>query len=164
SADGEADRIFTTLVTHAFGPDTTGREELYYKTRFFTARLQARMRYLLSQSDLKDDGTGGRQALSLSQDDTAQLNEVVGEMWLASRKLYQSWGCLSYDLTLCDGRAATGAKIAPGDKEAMAKWEHRLGVQFAADKTLTRGEAEGILGLAKGIQDVLLASPAGSAA
>ncbi|KAJ2773633.1 hypothetical protein IWQ57_001210 [Coemansia nantahalensis] len=151
--DGAApDPVLAALVTHAFGPDGAGRDEPYYRARFFTARLQARLRYQLQQGDA--------QAIALSPDDATQLNEVVGEMWLAARRLYQSWGCLSYDLALCDGQADRGPKVAPATRDAMARWEARLGTQFAAGKRLSRREAEDIHALARDIQASLLARPA----
>ncbi|KAJ2693459.1 hypothetical protein H4R19_006010 [Coemansia spiralis] len=156
AADAAPDPVFAALVTRAFGPGTVGRESLYFKARFFTARLQAHMRYLLEQQQQEQSRT---EAIALSRDDAAQLNEIVGEIWLASRKLYQSWGCLSYDLTLCDGHGAKGPKIAAADREAMAKWEARLGGQFAAGKPLSRSEAEDIYALARDTQAVLLANP-----
>ncbi|KAJ2780432.1 hypothetical protein H4R18_003451 [Coemansia javaensis] len=156
--DGEQpamDRAFASLVKHAFGPGAAERSTLYYKTRFFTARLQSRMRYELQR---------GGPAAALSQDDAAQLNEMVEEMWLASRRLHQSWGCMSYDLALCDGGAAKAAKggpaAGPGEQAALAEWEGRLGRRFTAGRALSRSDAEAIHSLAKGVQDVLLSDAA----
>ncbi|KAJ2004927.1 hypothetical protein GGI04_002355 [Coemansia thaxteri] len=166
-------RILTLLVQNAFRYQQEGHADLYHQTRFFTARMQARMRYIAAQPDSEGDApssmaptntgglTGGVEndtTLELAQAEVDQLNSIMTEMLLASRKLYQSWGCLSYDLTLCSGQIATGGpKLTSSQKAAMAKWEKRLSTPFVARKRLAKGEAEEIHSLVQGIQSVLLA-------
>ncbi|KAJ1723333.1 hypothetical protein LPJ53_002332 [Coemansia erecta] len=163
------DRIFTTLVEHTFGPQHLDHADLYYKTRFFTSHMQARMRFIAAQSETEseDNANSGEsndeKTLSLTQPEAEQLNSIMKEMWLASRKLYQNWGCLSYDLTLCSGKSASkSSKFSDTDKEAMVEWEKRLATPFVAGKRVTKDQAEDIRGLMQQINTVLLAHIAGS--
>ncbi|KAJ2159287.1 hypothetical protein GGF46_003123 [Coemansia sp. RSA 552] len=162
AAEGSGDKqamteVFDSLVGHAFGPGNVDHADIYYRTRFFTAHMQSRMRFIMTQYD--DQSSAARsEDLALTQSEADQLNEVAQELWLASRKLYQSWGCLSYDLTLCSGATASkGTKLTEGQRSAMAAWERRLETQFAPKKALSRDEANEIHDLAKEIQTVLLA-------
>ncbi|KAJ2237564.1 hypothetical protein H4R99_004658 [Coemansia sp. RSA 1722] len=168
-------RIYKTLVEHTFAPQHLDHAELYYKTRFFASHMQARMRFISSQDDLvaahegiddpsladnesNSDTNDKDKDLSLSQSEADQLNSIMREMWLASRKLYKSWGCLSYDLTLCSGQSgAKGSKFTDTEKQAMAEWEKRLSTPFVAGKRLPKDEADEIHELMKGIHSVLLA-------
>ncbi|KAJ1840655.1 hypothetical protein LPJ70_004556 [Coemansia sp. RSA 2708] len=143
-------QIFGALVEHAFGPATAGQATSYYKTRFFTAQLQSRMRYIVSQYD--EDNIDK----ALTQSDADQLNAVVREMWRAAHKLERSAGCLSYDLTLCNGDSAKGQKLSDDERKAMEEWEQTLGGSFSA-KQLSKDEAQKIHELVKDIQRVLLA-------
>ncbi|KAJ2416556.1 hypothetical protein GGF41_005486 [Coemansia sp. RSA 2531] len=170
-ADQSMDRILATLVQHAFGPQHEDHAELYYRTRFFTARLTARMQYIVAQQDSHDAAAspsstvsatsahGDDASLGLTQAEVDQLNSIRMDMWLASRKLYQSWGCLSYDLTLCNGESGKigGTKPSKSERAAMTKWEKRLSTPFVVSKRLPRQEAEEIRNLTQGIQTVLLA-------
>ncbi|KAJ1992497.1 hypothetical protein GGI25_000170 [Coemansia spiralis] len=162
-------RIFTMLVEHTFNPQTRGHADLYYKTRFFTAHMQARMHYIESQHELliqdtanKINSTSGiadeSESMGMSQAEAEDLNSIMREMWLASRKLYQNWGCLSYDLTLCNGQMSKGRRLTDSEKTAMVEWEKRLSTPFAATKLLSKDEAEEIHSLAKGILSVLLSA------
>ncbi|KAJ1643895.1 hypothetical protein J3B02_002338 [Coemansia erecta] len=175
-SDEAMKRIFTKLVEHTFGPQHLDHAELYYKTRFFASHMQARMRFIASQDESAGRGEingaslaedGGNENgdvkdkendMGLSQSEADQLNSIMREMWLASRKLYRSWGCLSYDLTLCSGQSpAKGSKLTDTDKQAMAEWEKRLSTPFVAGKRLAKDEADDIHELMKGIHIVLLA-------
>ncbi|KAJ2347020.1 hypothetical protein IWW50_005285 [Coemansia erecta] len=146
-ATTDTDHVFKLLVEHAFGPATKSHASSYYQTRFFTARLQSRMSYIISQYDESDK--------SLSQSEADQLNLVAGEINRAAHKMFQSKGCLSYDLTLCDGKAR-GQKQSEGERVAVEKWIHKLDSPFEA-RVLSRDEASEIHTLARDIQDVLLA-------
>ncbi|KAJ1899852.1 hypothetical protein LPJ66_001855 [Kickxella alabastrina] len=176
------DRIFTTLVQRTFGPRSLDHAEIYYKTRFFTSHMQARMRYISSQQDLvinndedvisssnkADTDVAGNESddkeLMLSKSEAEQLNSIMQEMWLASRKLYQSSGCLSYDLTLCNGQSSTkGSKFSDTERLAMAEWEKRLSTPFVAGKKLPKTEAEEIRRLMANIHAVLLENSARTA-
>ncbi|KAJ2879303.1 hypothetical protein IWW38_006142 [Coemansia aciculifera] len=100
--------------------------------------------------------------MELTRAEVDELNSIRTDMWLASRKLYQSWGCLSYDLTLCNespktGGSGGGPKPSKHERDAMLKWEKRLSTPFVARKHLSKEEAEGIRSLVSGIQTVLLA-------
>ncbi|KAI8325285.1 hypothetical protein GQ54DRAFT_2747 [Martensiomyces pterosporus] len=263
----QMDRIFDSLVQRTFAPERQDHAEMYYKTRFFTAHLQARMRYIISQYDVEDatksaatehgaqtetetesssasavhessdasesgassessgeasessslddtssdseakggidaEGAGASSSASasstadattattlsstlqsptpspslaasrsldkrnsedsdakdmaLTQSEADQLNEIMKEMWLVSRKMYQQTGCLSYDLSLCNGQASKSLKLTKGEKAALREWESRLSKPVVAGKKLSRDEAEQIRGLMKGIQAVLL--------
>ncbi|KAJ2582695.1 hypothetical protein GGH95_001395 [Coemansia sp. RSA 1836] len=157
------DRMLSTLVQHAFGPQHEDHADLYYRTRFFTARLTARMQYIVQQSPQDAAAPGAKvlvddKLMELTQAEANELNSIRTDMWLASRKLYQSWGCLSYDLTLCNGEStkAGGPKPSKHEKAAMLSWEKRLSAPFAARKRLPREEAEEIRSLVQGIQSALL--------
>ncbi|KAJ2726554.1 hypothetical protein GGI07_000496 [Coemansia sp. Benny D115] len=164
SSDSQAmDRIFTTLVQSTFGPQHLDHADTYYKTRFFTAHLQARMRLIssgqsASKVEMADASLeSNEKSLELSQSEADQLNAIMREMWLASRKLFQSRGCLSYDLTLCNGQSK-GVKYSESEKQAMAEWQKRLSTPVVAGKALDRKEAKEIGNLMKNIHTVLLAN------
>ncbi|KAJ2851252.1 hypothetical protein IWW36_001273 [Coemansia brasiliensis] len=140
-------RVFEALVEHSFGPVTSGHASEYYKTRFFTAQLQSRMRLLVSQYDTAEER-------SLSDNEAKQLNTVVQEMWRAARKLYHSEGCLSYDLTLCNERNGK-QKLSDQEREALDEWEVELNTKYST-KELTKEEATKIHQMASDIQRVLL--------
>ncbi|KAJ1798901.1 hypothetical protein LPJ59_002196 [Coemansia sp. RSA 2399] len=167
--DDSRQRILTLLVEHTFDPQTRGHAELYYKTRFFAAHLQARVRYIESQHELKVDGTAAKddsakattdesELMGLTRAEADDLNSIMREMWLASRKLYQNWGCLSYDLTLCNGQTSKGRKLTDNEKTAMVEWEKRLSTPFAASGRMSKEDAEEIHGLTKNILAVLLSA------
>ncbi|KAJ2778445.1 hypothetical protein GGI15_004175 [Coemansia interrupta] len=163
------DRIFTTLVEHTFGPQHLDHADLYYKTRFFASHMQARMRFIATQTEAESEDNAdsgdshGEKTLSLTQPEAEQLNSIMKEMWLASRKLYQSWGCMSYDLTLCSGKSSSkSSKFSDADKEAMVEWEKRLATPFVAGKRIQKDQAEDIRGLMQQIHTVLLAHTASS--
>ncbi|KAJ1758315.1 hypothetical protein LPJ69_004114 [Coemansia sp. RSA 1752] len=148
TADADAkSRTFALLVDHAFGPATSSHASQYYKTRFFTAHLQSRMQYIVSQYTASDK--------KLTQTEADQLNSVAQEISRVARKLYHSTGCLSYDLTLCDG-AGKGLKQSEGERVAIKEWEAEMNTPFEA-KVLSRDEAKNIRDLTKNIQGVLLA-------
>ncbi|KAJ2553140.1 hypothetical protein EV175_003041, partial [Coemansia sp. RSA 1933] len=86
------------------------------------------------------------------------LNSTMREMWLASRKLYQNWGCLSYDLTLCNGQTSKGHKLTDIEKTAMIEWEKRLSTPFAASKNMSKEDASEIHDLTRNILAVLLSA------
>ncbi|KAJ1667317.1 hypothetical protein IW140_001948 [Coemansia sp. RSA 1813] len=162
-------RIFTLLVEHTFDPQTRGHAELYYKTRFFAAHLQARMRYIESQHELEVDGTVEKddtvkpstdesEQMGLTQAEAEDLNSIMREMWLASRKLYQNWGCLSYDLTICNGQISKGRKLTDSEKAAMIEWEKRLSTPFEASTNMSKEDAGEVHDLTKGILAVLLSA------
>ncbi|KAJ2811864.1 hypothetical protein H4S07_001787 [Coemansia furcata] len=171
--DQSMDRILSSLVQHAFGPQHEDHAELYYRARFFTARLTARMQYIVAQQDQSSHDAvaspsstasattahGDDTSLGLTQAEVDELNSIRMEMWLASRKLYQSWGCLSYDLTLCNGESGKtgGSKPSKSERAAMTEWEKRLSAPFVASKRLPKQKAEEIRNLMQGIQSVLLA-------
>ncbi|KAJ2455186.1 hypothetical protein EV183_000921 [Coemansia sp. RSA 2336] len=149
AADKEVkSQVFDALVEHTFGPATSGHASEYYKTRFFTAHLQSQMRLLVSQYDTSEER-------SLSDSDAKQLNTLVQEMWRAARKLYHSEGCLSYDLTLCNGRGGK-LKLSEQEREALEEWEEELSTKYSA-KELTKEEAVKLHQMASDIQRVLLA-------
>ncbi|KAJ2532594.1 hypothetical protein EV175_007143, partial [Coemansia sp. RSA 1933] len=81
--DDSRQRIFTLLVKHTFDPQTRGHAELYYKTRFFAAHLQARMRYIQSQHKLTMDtatpSTDESEQMGLTQAEADDLNSTMRE-------------------------------------------------------------------------------------
>ncbi|KAJ2851663.1 hypothetical protein GGI22_005248, partial [Coemansia erecta] len=88
--DDSRQRILTLLVEHTFDPQTRGHAELYYKTRFFAAHLQARVRYIESQYELKGDSTAVKadsaktgvdesELMGLTRAEADDLNSIMRE-------------------------------------------------------------------------------------
>ncbi|KAJ1952850.1 hypothetical protein EC988_003330 [Linderina pennispora] len=68
--------MFSTLALRTFAPERQDHQELYYKTRFFTAHLQARMRYIVSTYDASASEAAAEEQSSDSSGNSRVANDV----------------------------------------------------------------------------------------
>ncbi|KAJ1935442.1 hypothetical protein FBU59_005386 [Linderina macrospora] len=69
--------MFNTLALRTFAPERQDHQELYYKTRFFTAHLQARMRYIVATYDEQaSEAAAAEEQSSESDGSSAIANDV----------------------------------------------------------------------------------------